>query len=77
VVFPATHPSVVAPLGWTLSQASLQALTARANEQLVKKCPPLGATTTITKEQAVVDILCFRGYGTLGNASEFMEKLLG
>ena len=45
--------------------------------QLVKKCPTLGATTTITKEQAVVDILCFPGDGTLGNASEFMEKLLG
>lgn len=78
VVFPATRPSVTAPLGWTLSRSSRLALDARAEEQLAKRCPAPASSASpspVSKEAAVVDILCVRGYGTLGDAAALLSTL--
>jgi hypothetical protein len=74
VVFPATKPGVVAPLGWTLSETSRAALTQRARDQLDRKCPNTPSPGA-TEEAAVLDVLCRRGFGTLGDAAAFMTAL--
>ncbi|GAA1138955.1 hypothetical protein GCM10009583_05790 [Ornithinicoccus hortensis] len=58
VVNQTTFPSVTAPLGWVLSQDSMDTLDEAMQRQVESRCDP--ATTR--------DVLCARGFGTLGDA---------
>lgn len=58
VVNQSTFPSVTAPLGWVLSQDSMDTLDEAMQRQVESRCDP--ATTR--------EVLCARGFGTLGDA---------
>ncbi|HEY5820823.1 MAG TPA: hypothetical protein VIT20_02525 [Propionibacteriaceae bacterium] len=58
MIYPGSQPQIAAPLGWVLSQASRTSM----DQAMVDQAKPCPAT-----DDASIDLVCRRGFGTLGD----------